>query len=66
MHFQRRYDLIILSGRLGSKQMGVVYTSDIYGEITLIIEEREPIPSAATMLRDLLDIYVEDSATLVG
>ncbi len=53
-------------GRLGSKQMGVVYTSDIYGEITLIIEEREPIPSAATMLRDLLDIYVDDSATLVG
>ncbi len=52
-------------GRLGSKQMGVVYTSDIYGEITLIIEEREPIPSAATMLRDLLDIYVDDTATLV-
>lgn len=52
-------------GHLGSKQMGVVYTSDIYGEITLIIEEREPIPSAATMLRDLLDIYVDDRATLV-
>ena len=52
-------------GRLGSKQMGVVYTTDIYGEITLIIEEREPIPSAATMLRDLLDIYVDDRTTLV-
>ncbi|MBN1249937.1 MAG: homoserine dehydrogenase [Anaerolineae bacterium] len=52
-------------GHLASKQMGVVYTSDIYGEITLIITEREPIPSAATMLRDLLDIYVDDRATLV-
>ncbi len=52
-------------GHLGSKQMGVVYTSDIYGEITLIIDEREPIPSAATMLRDLLDIYVDDRTTLV-
>ncbi|MCU0521262.1 MAG: homoserine dehydrogenase [Anaerolineae bacterium] len=52
-------------GHLGSKQMGVVYTSDIYGAITLVIDEREPIPSAATMLRDLLDIYVDDSLTLV-
>ena len=45
-------------GRLGQKQMGVVYETDIYGTITLIINEENPIPSAATMLRDLLDIYV--------
>jgi homoserine dehydrogenase len=44
-------------GRLGRKQMGVVYTTDIYGTITLIIDEPDPIPSSATMLRDLLDIY---------
>ena len=44
-------------GRLGLKQMGVVYATDIYGTITAIIDEPEPIPSAATMLRDLLDIY---------
>jgi homoserine dehydrogenase len=44
-------------GRLGQKQMGVVYETDIYGTITLIINEEDPIPSAATMLRDLLDIY---------
>lgn len=44
-------------GRLGQKQMGVVYTTDIYGTITAIIDEREPVPSAATMLRDVLDIY---------
>lgn len=46
-------------GRLGRKQMGVVYTTDIYGVITAIIDEPSPIPSAMTMLRDLLDIYVE-------
>ena len=46
-------------GRLGLKQMGVVYTTDIYGVITAIIDEPNPIPSAMSMLRDLLDIYVE-------
>jgi homoserine dehydrogenase len=44
-------------GRLGRKQMGVVFTTDIYGTITAIIDEPSPIPSAATMLRDVLDIY---------
>ena len=52
-------------GRLGRKQMGVVYTTDIYGTITFIIDEPNPVPSSATMLRDLLDIYVDDSTTLV-
>ncbi|MCP4538034.1 MAG: homoserine dehydrogenase [Chloroflexi bacterium] len=45
-------------GRLGRKQMGVVFDTDIYGTITTIIDEQNPIPSAATMLRDTLDIYV--------
>ncbi len=53
-------------GRLGRKQMGVVYTTDIYGTITMIIDEPSPIPSASTMLRDLLDIYVDDTSTLVS
>jgi homoserine dehydrogenase len=44
-------------GRLGRKQMGVVYETDIYGTITAIIDEPSPVPSAATMLRDILDIY---------
>ena len=47
-------------GRLGSKQLGIVFHTDIYGTLTTIIEEPDPIPSAATMLRDLLDIYTED------
>jgi homoserine dehydrogenase len=45
-------------GRLGRKQMGVVFSTDIYGTITAIIDESDPIPSAATMLRDVLDIYL--------
>lgn len=44
-------------GRLGRKQMGVSYETDIYGTITAIIDEPSPVPSAATMLRDVLDIY---------
>jgi homoserine dehydrogenase len=45
-----------LSG-LGRKQMGVVYYTDIYGTISAVIDEPTPVPSAATMLRDILDIY---------
>ncbi len=44
-------------GRLGSKQMAVLYETDIYDTIVAIIEERTPTPSAASMLRDLLEIY---------
>jgi homoserine dehydrogenase len=44
-------------GRLGRHGMGVVYFTDIYGTIALTIDERTPMPSAATMLRDILDIY---------
>jgi len=45
-----------LSG-LGRKQMGVVYYTDIYSTIMAAIDEPTPVPSAATMLRDILDIY---------
>ena len=44
-------------GRLGRKQMGVVYHTDIYGTLMTAIEEPTPLPSAATMLRDILDIF---------
>lgn len=44
-------------GNLGRKQMGVVYHTDIFGSVTAIIEELTPVPSAASMLRDILDIY---------
>ena len=44
-------------GHLGAKQMGIVYETDIFGMISAIIDEPTPVPSAATMLRDILDIY---------
>ncbi|MCK4391490.1 homoserine dehydrogenase, partial [Candidatus Bipolaricaulota bacterium] len=47
-------------GHLGSYELGVVYYTDIYGTITAIIDEPTPLPSAATMLRDILDIYIAD------
>jgi len=43
--------------RLGGQQMGIVYETDIYGTISAAILEKDPTPSAATMLRDLLSIY---------
>jgi homoserine dehydrogenase len=43
---------------LGRKGMGVVYYTDIYGTISAAIREEDPTPSAATMLRDILDIYL--------
>jgi len=45
--------------QLGGQQMGIVYHTDIYGTISAAILETEPVPSAATMLRDLLSIYGE-------
>ncbi len=47
-------------GRLGSRGMGIVYSTDIYGTIVATIDEPNPLPSAATMLRDILDIYVHN------
>jgi homoserine dehydrogenase len=43
--------------QLGAQQMGIVYYTDIYGTISAAIVEPEPIPSAASLLRDLLTIY---------
>lgn len=43
---------------LGRKQMGVVYHTDIYGTLMAAIDEPTPLPSAATMLRDIIDIFV--------
>ena len=47
-------------GRLGSKQMGITFETDLFGTITSIIDEPTPLPSAATMLRDLLGIFAAD------
>ncbi len=49
-------------GTLGSKSMGIVYQTDLFGTITSRIEEDTPVPSAATMLRDILDMVVVSSS----
>jgi homoserine dehydrogenase len=45
-------------GHLGSNQMGITYETDLFGTITSVITEETPLPSASSMLRDLLEIYV--------
>jgi len=43
--------------RLTAHQMGIVYHTDINGAITATIVEEDPRPTAAAMLRDLINIY---------
>lgn len=43
--------------RLTAHQMGIVYHTDINGTITATIVEEDPMPTAAAMLRDLINIY---------
>ena len=43
--------------RLGAKQMGIVYHTDISGIISAAIVEETPVPTASAMLRDVVDIY---------
>jgi homoserine dehydrogenase len=44
-------------GQLTSQQMGISIETDLFGTITSVITEETPLPSASTMLRDLLAIY---------
>jgi homoserine dehydrogenase len=43
--------------RLEAKQMGIAYYTDISGIITAAIVEETPVPTAAAMLRDVIEIY---------
>jgi homoserine dehydrogenase len=43
--------------RLTAHQMGIVYHTDINGTIAATIVEEDPLPTAAAMLRDLINIY---------
>jgi len=47
--------------RLTKWQMGVVYTTDIMGIITAIIEDEGPTATAAAVLRDVIDIMAPRS-----
>jgi homoserine dehydrogenase len=42
--------------RLTGHQMAIVYHTDIAGDITTIIDEEDPMPTAAAMVRDLVNI----------
>jgi len=42
--------------RMDAEEMGVVYHTDIAGRATATSLERDPVPTAAAMLRDLLEI----------
>ena len=44
---------------LTAHQMGIVYHTDINGTITATIVEEDPMPTAAAMLRDLINIYCQ-------
>lgn len=44
-------------GRLTAGQMGVTYHTDVNGEITAVIEEGNPMPTAAAVVRDLINLY---------
>ena len=43
--------------RLTPHQMAVVYHTDIAGTVAAVIDEEDPMPTAAAMVRDLIDIY---------
>lgn len=44
--------------QLGAEQMGIVYHTDVCGVISAAIVEETPLPTAAAMLRDIIDIYL--------
>lgn len=43
--------------QLGAEQMGIVYHTDVCGVISAAIVEETPMPTAAAMLRDVLELY---------
>jgi homoserine dehydrogenase len=42
--------------RMGGDEMGIVYHTDIAGRASATSAERGPVPTAAAMLRDLIDL----------
>jgi len=44
--------------QLSAEQMGIVYYTDVCGVISATIVEETPVPTAAAMLRDVIDAYL--------
>ncbi len=42
--------------RMGGDEMGVVYYTDIAGRLSVSSRESDPVPTAATMLRDAIEV----------
>jgi homoserine dehydrogenase len=42
--------------RMGADEMGIVYYTDIAGRLSMTTRETDPVPTAAAMLRDLIEI----------
>jgi len=45
--------------RLTAWEMGIIYYTDIQGTMRAVVDEQGTIPTAAAMLRDLINIYCE-------
>jgi homoserine dehydrogenase len=43
--------------RMGADEMGIVYHTDIAGKLSMTTSEMDPIPTAAAMLRDTIEIF---------
>ncbi len=50
-------DLAHPLARLTAWQMGVRYTTDTMGVIHAVIDEPDPLPTAAAVLRDVIDVF---------
>lgn len=51
-----RLDLYHPLARLTAHQMAVVYHTDVAGTITVVVDEEDPMPTAAAMVRDVVDL----------
>jgi homoserine dehydrogenase len=47
--------------RIGGDEMGIVYHTDIAGRLSVATREPDPVPTAAAMLRDVLEIASRDA-----
>jgi homoserine dehydrogenase len=43
--------------RMGADEMGIVYHTDIAGRLSMTTRETDPLPTAAAMLRDTIEIF---------
>jgi homoserine dehydrogenase len=47
--------------RMSADEMGIVYYTDIAGRLSMTTRETDPVPTAAAMLRDTIEIFTSSS-----